>query len=149
MWYKVTNIVQLYSPYLAIRTPGLSSIFFDDFSIECVTAETRLNPADAVVPMGAVPQITDNKNSQNNSGGIISNDPDNISDGAEDEVTDIDGNSEKTKTSRKKVRVVIKKSGNTADNTVIIVIAVTAAAVLAVLSVFIIIRRKKKRETSK
>ena len=149
VWYKVTNIVQLYSPYLAIRTPGLSSIFFDDFSIECVTAETRLNPADAVVPMGAVPQITDNKNSQNNSGGIISNDPDNISDGAEDEVTDIDGNSEKTKTSRKKVRVVIKKSGNTADNTVIIVIAVTAAAVLAVLSVFIIIRRKKKRETSK
>ena len=149
VWYKITNIVQLYSPYLAIRTPGNSSIFFDDFTIEYLPSKISLNPAEAVVPLGAVPSVSDKNNEQIGSDDISSNGTDNSYDSSDEESDNNGDNDEGTKKPRKKVRVVIKKSGNTVNYYVIAVIAVVTALVLAAVVVFIILIRKKKRNISK
>lgn len=149
VWYKITNIVQLYSPYLAVRTPGLSSLFFDDFSIEHVNADTVLDPADAVVALGYVPSDDSGNNTAGGADSSVSNgDNDGFDYSAEDGSDNSSGN-ETVKKPKKKVRVVVRKPGEAFNGTVIIIVCACAAAVLsAALTVFIILKRKKKRKTA-
>ena len=55
VWYKITTVVPLYSPYLAIKTPGLSDIYFDNFTMELVESDTTVDEDEKVVPLGKVP----------------------------------------------------------------------------------------------
>jgi hypothetical protein len=59
VWYKITNIVSLYSPYLAVKTPGLSDIYFDNFTMELVNSDTIIDESEKVVPIGKVPAKID------------------------------------------------------------------------------------------
>ena len=99
------------------------SIFFDDFTIEYLPSKISLNPAEAVVPLGAVTApVSDKNNEQIGSDDISSDSTDNSYDSSDEESDNNGDNDEGTKKPRKKVRVVIKKSGNTVNYYVIAVI---------------------------
>ncbi len=55
IWYKITNVVTLYAPYLAVKTPGSSELYFDNFTLELVNGDTVLSDSEKVVPLGKVP----------------------------------------------------------------------------------------------
>ena len=59
VWYKITTVVPLYSPYLAIKSPGLSDIYFDNFTMELVDGDTTVSDDEKVVPLGKVPAKPD------------------------------------------------------------------------------------------
>lgn len=59
VWYKITTVVSLYSPYLAVKTPGLSDIYFDNFTMELVSSDTTISDDEKVVPLGKVPAKTE------------------------------------------------------------------------------------------
>jgi hypothetical protein len=59
VWYKITTVVPLYSPYLAIKAPGLSDIYFDNFTMELVDGDTTVSDDEKVVPLGKVPTKPD------------------------------------------------------------------------------------------
>lgn len=59
VWYKITTVVPLYSPYLAVKTPGLSDIYFDNFTMELVSSDATVSDDEKVVPLGKVPAKPD------------------------------------------------------------------------------------------
>ena len=61
-WYKVTKIMTVYNQYLAMRTPESSDLYFDNFSIEWVPADTILNENEELVRLGEKSPVFEQNN---------------------------------------------------------------------------------------
>ncbi len=139
VWYRITNIVTLYSPYLAIKTPGLSDIYLDGFTMELVNSDTIIDENEKVVPLGKVPaKIGKNEEFEDMEFEDIPIDDLIIED-------NVDGNDEKSPQKNK----VDNKGSNqkSSNNTVLILVISILVAVLiaAAILVAVYLKRRKRK----
>jgi len=147
VWYKITNIVTLYSPYLAVKTPGLSDIYFDNFALELVSSDTTINESEKVIPLGKVPVNTNGNEEFEDTEfedtliDIPIVEDEIIDDGVEENVV---GNDEKAPQKN--------EAGNnysdeeSSNKTVVILVISILAAVLVVAAILVAIYLKKRKQ---
>jgi len=141
VWYKITNIVTLYSPYLAVKTPGLSDIYFDNFTMELVNSDTIIDESEKVIPLGKVPaRIEENEEFEDMEFEDIPLDDPIIEDDVDENV---DSNDEKAPQNNE----VSNNDSNekSSNNTVVILVISILAAVLVVATVLVVIYLKKRK----
>ena len=152
VWYKITNIVTLYSPYLAVKTPALSDIYFDNFTLELVTSDTTIDESEKVIPLGKVPVNTNGNEEFYDTefddtlpdipiveDGIVEEEI--IEDGVEENVVGNDENAPQK-----------NEAGNnhsdeeSSNNTVVILVISILAAVLVVAAILVAIYLRKRKQ---
>jgi len=141
VWYKITNIVTLYSPYLAVKTPGLSDIYFDNFTMELVNSDTIIDESEKVIPLGKVPaRIEENEEFEDMEFEDIPLDDPIIEDDVDENV---DSNDEKAPQNNE----VSNNDSNekSSNNAVVILVISILAAVLVVATVLVVIYLKKRK----
>ena len=151
VWYKITNIVSLYSPYLAVKTPGLSDIYFDNFTMELVNSDAVIDESEKVVPLGKVPaKIEENEEFEDMEfedmefEDIPLDDPI-IEDGIVEDI--VDENIEDNNENAPQKNEVSNNASNEkpSNNTVVILVISILAAVLVVAAILVAIYLKKRK----
>lgn len=147
VWYKITNIVTLYSPYLAVKTPGLSDIYFDNFALELVSSDTTIDESEKVIPLGKVPVNTDENEEfydtefEDTLIDIPIVEDEIIEDGVEENVV---GNDEKAPQKNEAGNNHLDEESS--NNTVVILVISILAAVLVVAAILVAIYLRKRKQ---